>query len=173
MHVSSRSIRLASLPLIFGTGCFGPGPSLSPAVIGCYAVEASAYGSRHAAITGFDALPEIIALDTAYRGRVLVPKAWRTADPRNMSSAGLTLYSYPWKVVGDSIVFDQRSRIHELGADSVIVTLRGWGGAMTMFLARDAEGFSGLAGFEPRMIPEDARAIPVRLRPAACPDDLI
>lgn len=173
MHVSSRSIRFASLPLIVGTGCFGPGPSLSPAAIGCYAVESSAYGSTHAAITGFDALPEIIALDTAYRGRVLVPKAWRTADPRHMPSAGLSLYSYPWKVVGDTIMFDHRSRTHELGADSVIVTLRGWGGAMTMFLARDEDGFSGLAGFEPRMRPEDARAIPVRLRRAACPNDLV
>ena len=173
MHVSSRSIRFASLPLMFGTGCFGPGPSLSPAVIGCYAVEASDYGSTHAAITGFDALPEVMALDTAYRGRVLVPKAWRTADPRHMPSASLTLYSHPWKVVGDYIVFDHRSRTHELGADSVIVTLRGWGGAMTMFLAREGDGFSGLAGFGPLMKPEDVPAIPVRLRPAASPNDLV
>ncbi len=155
-----------------GTGCAGPGPSLSPSVIGCYAVEANDYTSDHAAITGFHALPEIVALDTAYRGRVLVPQSWRMADPRNTNAAGLSLYSYPWKVIGKYVVFDNRSREHELGADSVTLTLRGWGGAMKIFLARDGDGFSGLGGFQPLMRPEDAPAIFVRLRPAACTKDL-
>lgn len=160
------------MALLLGAGCFGPGPSLSPSVVGCYSVEARDYTSVHAAITGFRALPQIVALDTAYRGRVLVPRAWRAADPPNVNSAGLTLYSYPWKVVGDYVVFDDRSRLHELGGDSVTVTLRGWGGAMTIFLARDGDGFSGLGGFQPLMKPEDAPAISVRLRRAACPNDL-
>jgi hypothetical protein len=169
---SSRTLGLASFVLLLAAGCMGPGPKLSPSVVGCYSVDAREYTSVHAAITGFRALPRIIALDTAYGGRVLVPKAWRAADPPNINSAQLTLESLPWRVIGDYIVFDQYSGPHQLGADSVIVTLRGWGGSMAMFLAREDDGFSGLGAFQPLMKPEDAPAISIRLRPAACPNDL-
>ena len=151
----------------------GPGPRLSPAVAGCYAIEARDYLGTHAAITGFRELPTVIALDTAGFGRVLIPNAWRVADSPGVNSAGLSLYGHAWTVVGDWVRFDQRSRQHALGADSVIVTLRGWGGSMRLYLARDGDGFAGLGGFAPLMKPEDAPAIFVRLRPARCPNDLV
>ena len=157
---------------MLAAGCMGPGPKLSPAVAGCYAVTSNEYTSTHAAITGFSALPRVIALDTARLGTVLVPNEWRMANGRNVNSASLTLYGFDWQTIGDYIMFDQRSRQHALGADSVIVILRGWGGAMHLHLARDGDGFSGLAGFAPLMKPEDAPAITVRLRPAVCPNDL-
>ena len=158
--------------MLLAAGCMRAGPKLSPDVAGCYSVEATDYSDTHAAVTGFRALPRIVALDTSYGGRVLVPKAWRAADPPNINSAVLTLESYPRKVVGDYIVFDRYSRVHALAGDSVIVTLRGWGGAMGLFLAREDDGFSGLGAFQPLMRPEDVPPIRVRLRQAPCPNDL-
>jgi hypothetical protein len=154
------------------TGCFGIGARLSPAVSGCYRVEPHEWSSRHAGITGFRRLPEVIALDTARFGRILVPNSWRLNDPPNINRASLALYLPPWRWHGDTLQFDPLSTPHPVANDSVIVAFSGWGGTVTAFLERQSDGFSGIGIFSPQVDPARVPGVRIRLRPGTCPSDL-
>lgn len=170
----ARHLSRALLPL-FVAGCalFAAGPSLSPRLAGCYSVEAPSYGAAHAAITGFRALPSRIILDTAYRGRVRVPRWWRLADSPRGNMAGLRLEGRHWVVRGGAVYFDPYERLHTLGADSIIVAFSGWGGTMSAYLERTANGFTGFAAFAPTMNAAEVPAVRVTLRSATCQGDFV
>lgn len=167
-------VPLASLSLVVaGCALFGPPPRLEPRLAGCYSVHAPGYGDAHAAITGFRSLPSRLSLDTAYNGRVRVPRSWRMADSPQGNVASLALESLPGVARGEYVFFDRYDRPRRLGGDSIIITFRGWSGLMSVYFARTADGFSGFASFAPVMRPEDAPSLRVTLLAAACVGDLV
>lgn len=158
--------------LAFALGCYGPGARLSAAVAGCYAVRAANWSDNHTRVTGFHKLPGVIALDTTYLGRVLVPIRWREADSPGLNSARLQLYSHPWRREGDSLVLDSYEKPRWLSQDSVIVTFSGWGGSVVTYLAREGAGFHGSGFVYPRQLAADAPTLRLGLEPTSCPSDL-
>jgi len=167
----SRSALALLIAALAGLTCFGPGARLSPQVVGCYRVSARAWSAAHARITGFGSLPDVIALDTARLGRILVPQSWRVGGP-NSNTASLHLYLPPWRWEGDSLVFDRYSRPHAIANDSVILRFSGWGGTLTAFLERRGESFEGYGFLEPQQLARHVPAVRVRLERADCPSDL-
>ena len=154
------------------TGCLTAGARLSPAISGCYRVKAGDWTHVHARVTGFRALPDVIALDTARLGRILVPNSWRLNDPPSTNRATLNLYMPPWRWYGDTLQFDLLSSPHPVGNDSVIVVLSGWGGSVTVYLERQTDGFAGTGFFAPHIDPGKVPGIRFHLRPGACPSGL-
>jgi hypothetical protein len=172
IRVTSASAWTCALGLVLH-GCIGPGPRLSPELAGCYRLTTTEWSREHARVTGLPALPDVIALDSAFLGRVLLPASWSLADPRHERTATLFLAVSPMIDVGDSIIFDRYDRPRALGRDSIIVVIRSRVGAISAFLERDGRGFSGQAVITPReMIRRGRRQIGVRLDPASCPSDL-
>jgi hypothetical protein len=153
-------------------GCFAAGARLSPAVSGCYRVEPEEWSRMHAGITGFRRLPEVIALDTARLGRILVPNSWRLNDPPNTNRASVGLYIPPWRWHGDTLQFDLQSSPHAMANDSIILAFRGWSGTVTAYMERQSAGFAGIGFFSPQVNPGRVRGVNIRLRPGSCPSDL-
>lgn len=168
-----RNAFLWGVSLLVLSGCLSVGGHLSPSVSGCYRVHADEWSDRHAQTTGFRALPEIVALDTARLGRILVPASWRVNDPPNTNRATLDLDIAPWHWTGDTLWVDPEGIRHPMQQDSVIITFIGWGGKMTTYLERREQSFAGIGFFTPQIDPGQIRGIPVLLRPSSCVSDLM
>jgi hypothetical protein len=145
---------------------------LDPKALGCYTVESHGWFAQAASVTGFRALPRTLALDSGFvvegRRRVILPAEWQFQGSRRNGASWDNTWS-TWMRVDDSIITVPSARaFHDLSADSIIVSWRGWGGGLTAFLAPTVYGYRGLAQLDPRQLARGAPTIFVELHRTAC-----
>lgn len=161
----------AAVTAAFAISCVGSVATLSPEAAGCYRIFPSGWSATHSRVTGLRSLPPMIALDTAYLGRIIVPESWRDQQGRGCW-ASLDLYSLPWEWLGDWLVFDSYSAKHALANDSAIVTFRGWGGFVVAYLERRETRYEGWAFFGPRPLADSIPGIRILLERSECTPEL-
>jgi len=159
--------------LLVAAACTLRGPTLNPQALGCYTVTGFGWSRQAAQVTGFDALPRTIILDSVFvqdgGRRIFVPAEWQSeGSRRNLATWDNTFGT--WLRINDSIVtIPSRSAFHDLGGDSIVVRWRGWGGVLTAFLAPTTFGYRGLGQLDPRQLARGAPRITVELRRFTCP----
>jgi len=158
---------------LLAAGCTLRSATLNPQALGCYTVTSFGWSGQAAQVTGFDALPRTVILDSVFvqegGRRIFVPAEWQSeGSRRNLATWDNTFGS--WLRIDDSIVtIPSRSAFHDLGGDSIVVRWRGWGGGLTAFLEPTTFGYRGLAQLEPRQLAPGAATITVELRRFTCP----
>jgi hypothetical protein len=155
--------------------CALRGPSLSYQALGCYHVSADGWTPHVADVVGFDALPPVVALDSAFKRngerRVMVPRDWRIQGAReNHASWGNT--AGDWRLLpGDTLIFVRSANaFHELAGDSIVVQWSAWGGSVTAFLAPTEDGYSGIGQIGPRQLAKGLPPVWILLQRIPCDD---
>jgi hypothetical protein len=151
--------------------CYAPAP-VPQTALGCFAVNPIGWSRAAGRVTGFDTLPRSLALDSSFVAdgghRVILARTWQDQPP-NINTASWRNEISEWRRLDDSIIFIRaRSAFHTLGADSIVITWRGWGGSLTAFLAQTGTGYRGLAQLEPRPLAAGVARITVELTKTAC-----
>ena len=154
--------------------CAGPN-AVPPAAVGCYDLQVTGWSQAAASVTGFGTPPAYVALDstpgTQAECRVLVPRTWRLADAPNANRASCSSWSRPFRRLTDSLLFERPSRAspaHRLAGDSLIITISGWGGSLTGYLAPAADGYRGLGQVAPRQLAQAVGPLTLQLLRRTC-----
>ncbi len=166
------SFFLSVIGLLLAVACTLRGPTLDPQALGCYTVTSFGWSRQAAQVTGFNALPRTVILDSVFLQeggrRIFVPAEWQSEGGRRNSATWDNTFA-TWLRIDDSIVtIPSRSAFHDLGGDSIVVRWRGWGGGLTAFLEPTPFGYRGLAQLDPRQLARGAPAITVELHHSPC-----
>lgn len=142
-------------------------PQLSPTAEGCYAMQLDSLATAYPH-PGVPQMPAMIALDTANRGQVHVPRGWLEADWPGERRVSLGLLRTNWQVVDGRVVEEVRP-FTPWPADTITLSVKeGIRGLGAVLGAVSPTEWRGWAWMGRRYDSDDPSLLRMRLRRAEC-----